>query len=38
LPVLKLARKPESIFDYQYDDFVIEGYQYHPGIKAPIAV
>ncbi|MFK4445663.1 thymidylate synthase [Caballeronia udeis] len=38
LPKLKLARKPESIFDYQYDDFVIEGYQYHPGIKAPIAV
>ena len=38
LPKLELARKPASIFDYQYEDFVIEGYQYHPGIKAPIAV
>ena len=38
LPALKLARKPESIFDYQYEDFVIEGYQYHPAIKAPIAI
>jgi thymidylate synthase len=38
LPKLALARKPASIFDYQYEDFVIEGYQYHPGIKAPIAV
>jgi thymidylate synthase len=38
LPKLELARKPASIFDYQYEDFVIKGYQYHPGIKAPIAV
>jgi thymidylate synthase len=38
LPKLKLARKPGSIIDYAYDDFVIEGYQYHPAIKAPIAI
>ena len=38
LPRLKLARRPESIFDYRFEDFVIEGYDPWPGIKAPIAV
>ncbi|MCC5921027.1 MAG: thymidylate synthase [Cyclobacteriaceae bacterium] len=38
LPQLKLKRKPESIFDYRYEDFEIVNYQSHPGIKAPIAV
>ena len=38
LPRLKLARRPESIFDYRFQDFVIEGYDPWPGIKAPIAV
>jgi len=38
LPTLKLARKPESILHYRYDDFAVENYDYHPGIKAPIAV
>lgn len=38
LPTLKILRKPESIFDYQYDDFVIDGYQCHAMIKAPVAV
>ena len=38
LPRLKLARRPESIFDYRFDDFVIEDYDPWPGIKAPIAV
>ncbi len=38
LPTLKLLRKPESLFDYRYEDFEIEGYDPHPGIKAPIAV
>ena len=37
LPRLKLARRPESIFDYRFEDFVIEGYDPWPGIKAPIA-
>lgn len=27
-----------SIFDYTLDDVVVEGYQHHPGIKAPVAV
>jgi thymidylate synthase len=38
LPKLVIARRPESIFDYHFDDFVIEGYQSHPHIKAPVAV
>jgi len=38
LPKLKILRKPESIFSYQFEDFLIEGYQSHPTIKAPIAV
>jgi thymidylate synthase len=37
-PKLKIARKPESIFDYQFEDFMIEGYDPHPAIKAPVAV
>ena len=38
LPQLNILRKPDSIFDYQYEDFEIVNYQPHPGIKAPIAV
>jgi len=38
LPTLKIARKPDSIFDYRYEDFEITGYQSHPHIKAPVAV
>ena len=36
-PTLEL-RKADSIFDYQYDDVHIVGYQHHPAIKAPVAV
>lgn len=38
LPKLILQRKPDSLFDYRYDDFVWENYDPHPTIKAPIAV
>lgn len=38
LPQLVIARKPESIFDYKFEDFQIVNYQAHPSIKAPIAV
>jgi len=38
LPSLKLARKPNSIFDYEFEDFEVLDYQPQPGIKAPIAI
>ncbi len=38
LPRLNILRKPESIFDYRFEDFEIAGYQSHPHIKAPVAV
>ena len=38
LPKLKIHRKPESIFDYQFEDFDIVGYQSHPHIKAAVAI
>lgn len=37
-PKLVISRKPSSIFDYKFEDFVIEGYNPWPHIKAPIAV
>lgn len=37
-PTLRIARTPDSIFDYEYDDFVVEGYQHHPAIRAAVAV
>jgi thymidylate synthase len=38
LPKLVLRRRPPSLFDYQFEDFEIVGYEAHPAIKAPIAV
>ena len=38
LPTLKLRRRPPTLFDYDFDDFEITGYQHHPAIKAPVAV
>ena len=37
-PRLVIRRRPASIFDYEYDDFAVEGYDPHPPIKAPVAV
>ncbi|MGO3479344.1 MAG: thymidylate synthase, partial [Brachybacterium tyrofermentans] len=37
-PTLTIARRPASILDYELEDFEIEGYQHHKGIKAPVAV
>lgn len=38
LPKLVIKRKPDSIFDYKYEDFELVGYQAHPHIAAPVAV
>jgi len=38
LPRLRIKRKPNSIFEYQFEDFEILNYQSHSGIKAAIAV
>ncbi len=38
LPQLRLRRRPESIFDYQYEDFEFVNYQHHAGIAAAVAV
>jgi thymidylate synthase len=38
LPKLNILRKPDSIFDYEFEDFEITGYECHPAIKAPVAV
>jgi thymidylate synthase len=38
LPQLRFRRRPPTIFDYEFDDFEIVGYESHPHIKAPVAV
>jgi len=38
LPRLVLRRRPPSIFEYEYEDFELLEYNYHPAIKAPVAV
>jgi len=38
LPTLKIFRKPDSLFDYKFEDFEFVNYQFHAAIKAPIAV
>lgn len=38
LPKLNIKRKPESIFDYQFEDFEVLDYDPCKGIKAPIAI
>jgi thymidylate synthase len=38
LPTLKLNPEVKNIFDFKYEDFTLENYQFHPAIKAPVAV
>lgn len=38
LPKLLIKRKPPSIFDYQFEDFEVVGYEPHPPIKYQVAV
>jgi len=38
LPRLHIKRRPDSIFDYEFEDFEILNYDSHPHIKAAVAV
>lgn len=38
LPKLKIKRKPNSIYDYRFEDFEIVGYNPHAHIAAPVAI
>ena len=38
LPELVIGRRPSTLFDYVFDDFEFRNYQFHPAIKAPVAV
>lgn len=38
LPTMKINPGVTSLFDFKYEDFVLEDYDPHPPIKAPVAV
>lgn len=38
LPTMKLNPEIKDLFDFKYEDFSLENYEPHPGIKAPVAV
>lgn len=38
LSTMKLNTSIKSIFEFKFEDFTLENYQSHPGIKAPVAV
>ncbi len=38
LPAMKINPAVKDIFGFSYEDFSLEGYDPHPGIKAPVAV
>jgi len=38
LPMMKLNPEIKNIFDFDFNDFTLENYDPHPGIKAPVAI
>ena len=38
LPTMKINPEVKDVFDFKFEDFELENYQSHPGIKAPVAV
>lgn len=38
LPMMKINPDVKDLFEFKFEDFILEGYEAHPNIKAPIAV
>ena len=38
LPEMKINKKVSNIFSFQYDDFKLIDYKFHPHIKAKVSV
>ncbi len=38
LPIMKLNAQRRNLFEFQFEDFVLEGYDPHPAIRAPVAI
>jgi len=38
LPTMRLNKEVKSLFDFKFEDFTLENYDPHPGIKAPVAI
>ncbi len=38
LPTMRINPEVKDLFAFKYEDFVLEGYDPHPAIKAPVAV
>ena len=38
LPIMKLNKEKKDIFSFDYEDFELLGYEYHPHIKAAVAI
>ena len=38
LPTMKINPDVKDIFSFKFEDFTLENYECHPGIKAPVAV
>lgn len=37
-PTVRIDAQRDSIFDYEFGDFVVEGYEHHPAIRGAVAV
>lgn len=37
-PALEIVRKPDSVYGYCFEDFVLKGYDPEPNISAPVAI
>jgi thymidylate synthase len=38
LPTMRLNPAVKDLFAFKYEDFMLEGYDPHPAIKAPVAI